>query len=89
MIEVTQRIPRKQKNTILTALMQMEAKLNNDILANPNDEEAKCIVEEIVVLKALLEYNMDISMSEIQHKHFKDINGVAYPMYGCGTHEDC
>lgn len=83
---ITQELPMAQKHLIIHALELRERQLQEDLeyykyyigkdLIDTQNE-----LQEIKVLKKMLQYKVDVVFNENQHKHFNDINGVELPTY--------
>jgi hypothetical protein len=83
MKNIVQELPKGQKDVILHALTLREIQLKNDLkvydgldLENIHHE-----LFDILVLKKLLAYKVDVVLNDAQHEHFTSINGVDYPVY--------
>ncbi len=80
---IVQELPKGQKDVILHALTLREIQLHKDLkiydgldLENIHHE-----LFDILVLKKMLAYKVDIVLNEAQHEHFTAINKVDYPIY--------
>ena len=80
---IVQELPKGQKDVILHALTLREIQLHKDLkvydgldLENIHHE-----LFDILVLKKMLAYKVDVVLNEVQHEHFTAINNVDYPMY--------
>jgi hypothetical protein len=80
---IVQELPKGQKDVILHALTLREIQLHKDLkvydgldLENIHHE-----LFDILVLKKMLAYKVDVVLNEAQHEHFTAINKVDYPMY--------
>ena len=80
---IVQELPKGQKDIILHALTLREIQLHKDLkvyegldLENIHHE-----LFDILVLKKMLAYKVDVVLNEAQHEHFTSINKVDYPEY--------
>lgn len=80
---IVQELPKGQKEIILHALTLREIQLHKDLkvydgldLENVHHE-----LFDILVLKKMLGYKVEIVLTDSQHEHFTSINNVDYPEY--------
>jgi hypothetical protein len=80
---IVQELPKGKKNVILHALTLREIQLKKDqeFYTGQDLIDIQCELFDIVLLKKMLEYKVDIVLNESQHEHFKAINNIDYPMY--------
>ena len=80
---IVQELPKGQKDIILHALTLREIQLHKDLnIYNGLDlENIHHELFDILVLKKMLAYKVDVVLNEAQHEHFTSINKVDYPMY--------
>jgi hypothetical protein len=80
---IVQELPKGQKNIILHALTLREIQLHKDlkIYVGLDLENIHHELFDILVLKKMLAYKVDVILNEAQHEHFTSINKVDYPMY--------
>ena len=80
---ITQELPKAQKDIILHALTLREIQLQKDqeIYTGSDLEDIHHELFDILVLKKMLGYKVDIVLNDAQYEHFTAINKVDYPMY--------
>ena len=80
---IVQELPKGQKDIILHALTLREIQLHKDLLVYEGVDLENIHHElfDILVLKKMLAYKVDVVLNEAQHEHFTSINKVDYPMY--------
>src|ERR1035437_2447259 len=94
MIQIKQTIPKAQKDIIIYALDQRLVILKDDIKTYESiDKMGRTQMQsadlqgmyyeefDILTLKALLQYDITVSMSELQHATFTMVNNIDYPKY--------
>ena len=83
MKNISQTLPKSQKDIIIYALEKREQQLKEDVKHYDGTDQASMHYElfDIMTLKALLEYKVDVVLSDSQHEHFTAINGIDYPEY--------
>jgi len=80
---IVQELPKGQKDIILHALTLREIQLKKDqeIYTGQDLEDIHCELFDILVLKKMLGYKVDIVLNDAQFEYFTSINNVDYPMY--------
>ena len=80
---IVQELPKGQKDVILHALTLREIQLHKDLLVYEGVDLQNIHYElfDILVLKKMLAYKVDVVLNEAQHEHFTAINKVDYPEY--------
>ena len=82
---ITQELPKAQINIIIQALSIREQDLKRYLQHLGVTEEDRTAIEyelfDILVLKKMLAYKVNVVFNEAQHEHFTGINGVDYPQY--------
>ena len=80
---IVQELPKGQKDVILHALTLREIQLHKDlkVYAGLDLENIHHELFDILVLKKMLAYKVDVVLNEAQHEHFTAINNVDYPIY--------
>ena len=80
---IVQELPKGQKDIILHALTLREIQLKKDqeIYTGSDLEDIHHELFDILVLKKMLGYKVDIVLNDAQYEHFTAINKVDYPMY--------
>ena len=80
---IVQELPKGQKDVILHALTLREIQLHKDLLVYEGVDLENIHHElfDILVLKKMLAYKVDVVLNEAQHEHFTAINKVDYPLY--------
>lgn len=82
---ITQELPKAQVDIIINALSIREIHLNKYLENLGVTEEDSTAIEyelfDILVLKKMLAYKVDVVLNEAQHEYFGGINGVDYPLY--------
>lgn len=80
---IVQELPKGQKDIILHALTLREIQLHKDlkIYVGVDLENIHQELFDILVLKKMLGYKVDIILTEVQHEYFTAINKVDYPEY--------
>lgn len=82
---ITQELPKAQVNIIIQALSIREEELERYMSSTstiPVDREAiQFELFDILVLKKMLQYKVEVSLTQSQHDNFGSVNGVDYPQY--------
>lgn len=80
---IVQELPKGQKDIILHALTLREIQLQKDqeIYTGSDLEDIHHELFDILVLKKMLGYKVDIVLNDAQYEYFTAINKVDYPMY--------
>lgn len=80
---IAQELPKGQKDIILHALTLREIQLHKDkeVYEGTDLENIHHELFDILVLKKMLAYKVDVVLTEVQHEHFTSINKVDYPEY--------
>ena len=83
MKKISQTLPKEQKDIIIYALDKREQQLKEDA-KRYTGTDAESIAHElfdILTLKALLQYEVNVVLNDQQHYAFTSVNGVDYPEY--------
>jgi hypothetical protein len=82
---ITQELPKAQINIIIQALSIREQDLKRYLQQLGVTEEDSTAIQyelfDILVLKKMLAYKVEVSLTQPQHEWFTSVNGVDYPMY--------
>ena len=80
---IVQELPKGQKDIILHALTLREIQLQKDqeIYTGQDLEDIHHELFDILVLKKMLSYKVDVVLNDAQFEHFTSINKVDYPEY--------
>jgi hypothetical protein len=83
MKHISQTLPKAQKDIIVYALNKREQQLKEDVKRYTGTDQMEMHHElfDILTLKALLQYEVNVVLTDSQHKHFTSVNGVDYPEY--------
>ena len=80
---IVQELPKGQKDIILHALTLREIQLTKDleVYSGKDLEDIQYELFDILVLKKMLGYKVDIVLNDAQYEYFTAINKVDYPIY--------
>lgn len=83
MLKISQELPKEQKSIILTALLYRESKLMEFVKKNKRkniiDVEIDSELFDILVLKQMLNYEINVVLTKSELDNFTNINGVSLP----------